>query len=182
MAAKHSGITSLTALRKRCSRPEPSNPDGCWLWNGYTDRKSLPRMWLVVDGRGRSVTGSYAAAYLAGRRVPAGHRSWQTCGNSTCCNPRHTRTGTMAEWGAWHRDNGSAWLYTARRTAAQIAAVRANGKLRSMQVAREIRESNLSHSKEAAARGVNRSTIINIRKNRAWQEPSPFAGLGARNA
>ena len=86
----------------------------------------------------------------------------------------------MAEWGAWHSEHESEWLYTARRTAALIAVARARGKIGSLDVARAIRASELSNSKEAEARGVSRTTILNIRKNRTWQEPSPFAGLLGR--
>jgi hypothetical protein len=56
-----------------------------------------------------------------------------------------------------------------------------HGKL-DMAKAREIRSSSETGRALAARFGVSAQLISLVRLGKSWAEPSPFAGLGARNA
>lgn len=178
-----SSISTLTKLRQHCARPEPANPEGCWLWKGGVSNGS-PAVWLVLDGKGSKVSGALAAVRLSGRDIPARGLAWVTCGNATCCNPRHAVAGSRAAWGAWVREQ-KLWVGSMRRA----AATRANASKFSainLEIAREIRKSTLTVRDEAArisekvGQPVSVDVIYDVRSGRRWAEPSPFMGLGAR--
>jgi len=77
------------------SRVEIRDPDECWPWRGYRDRKGYGRV-MVQRGVGhpgwRSVPAGRFALYLC-------HGVWPTqalhlCDNPPCCNPLHLYDGT----------------------------------------------------------------------------------------
>jgi len=75
------------------SRVDQSDPDGCWLWKGYT----LPNGY----GRLRScgvVTYAHRVAYeLSKGTIPKGLFILHSCDRPGCVNPMHLRAGTQVE-------------------------------------------------------------------------------------
>lgn len=180
MGKRKDGITSLARLRARCSIADRTDPDCCWIWKGAT-RNGVAAVWLPVGEKTRIVTAPAAAAILSGREIPKGHRTWASCCDANCCNPRHSVSGTYAEWGEHVRANGL-WRGSERTRAAALARGRSRSKI-DMSIAREIRASHLSNRleaqrvKEVHGIEVSHHLVSNVRNQKRWAEPNPFAGL-----
>lgn len=173
---KFSGISTVARLRARCKVDQKT---GCWHYSGSVEHGG-PKLWIWHPEKQKFevMAGAKAAATLSGKPIPPRGRAWMGCCCSDCVNPAHVLTGTMLEWGAFLRERGL-WRNSATRRAASIAAGRARSNL-DMEQARAIRAANTTIDEEAAIRGVGRSQISRIRVGRAWREPNPFQGLGAR--
>lgn len=186
MAAKGSGVTTLKKLRERCSLRDPKDPDCCWLWKGAIRESGQAAIHMIDPrtGKATNVTAPHAVAILKGKDIPRPGRCWTSCGNRLCCQPKHERTGTYAEWGAWIRET-KAWVDNERVRAAASAAGRRRSKI-NMDIARQMRASPLTDSAEAkrwSARlgySLSHDVVHDVRHQRRWPEPNPFAGLGAR--
>lgn len=176
-------VKTLTGLRNRCTRHDPQDPNACWTWNGATRGKGYPAVWMIDPSTGKEmvVSGARAVAILKGKEIPRPGKSWTTCGNKLCCNPKHEMTGTYAEWGAWKREN-DAWPRTAR----MLAAAKARGQRLSkinLEIARQMRASPLPPLREAErwsrelGTSISHDVVIDVRAGRRWPEPNPFAGL-----
>lgn len=173
---KFSGISTVAKLKTRCAVDKKT---GCWNYTGAVEKRGA-KLWIWNEQKQKFsvLSGAKAAATLAGIPIPTGGRAWMKCHNPACACPDHVMTGTMAEWGAFYREHGF-WKNSATRRAASIAAGRARSNL-DMEQARQIRAATTTIDEEAAIRGVGRSQISRIRVGRAWREPNPFHGLGAR--
>lgn len=184
MGKRKDGITSLTRLRLRCSIADRTDPECCWIWKGC-DHNGCAAIWVVIEGKGKVVTAPRAALMLTGETIPPRWRTWTSCKDPMCCNPRHAVRGTALEWGAWVREHG---LFTGN--AKLISSQRANGRKKSKidrELALEIRSSPLTPTKEAKrlsetlGQPFDRRFVAKVRRpNSCWAEPNPFSGLGAR--
>ena len=178
MPRKGSGATTVAKLRAKCTVDRET---GCWHYTGALNAtEKEPRIWVFNPKKGKSeaMSGAKAAATLSGKVIPAGGRAWMTCRCHDCASPFHVMTGTSVEWGAWMREN-DVWKGSPRRKAATTAAARARAIL-DIDKARAIRSSDAPGVVEARRYGVHPEQISRVRLNKAWIDPNPFQGLGAR--
>ncbi|WP_295541042.1 HNH endonuclease [uncultured Pseudacidovorax sp.] len=155
----------LESIQSRCREDAD-----CWIWLGTAHRGVTPKM--VFNG---DPAGVRRLAYLAARgRVRNGYEVICNCGTKLCCNPEHLTTVSRAE-------RRRRMPHPQVASAAMVAANRLRqGKL-TMEKAREIRASDEPHPVLAERYGVTPQLISLVRLHKAWKEPSPFAGLGARS-
>jgi hypothetical protein len=145
--------------------------DGCLVWkheccNGGRDpRGSINKQRFYVR---RAVWKAFT-----GKAPRAGWDLGVSCGTPGCCEPAHLVHRPKSE----SRAKGPKPLLTKVRIA---EAKRRNSDLEQSAVD-EIRSSRLSAAKEAAARGLHKSTVILIRANKIRRDyRSPFHQLWAR--
>lgn len=188
MPAKRRPITSITGLRQRCTIAEPGNPDSCWIWKLAHRPNGGAAINLYDPDVGHEVVASAprAVAILRGMPRPKPGKSWTTCGHQDCCQPNHARTGTYAEWGEWLRKSGQL-KGSIKRKVATTAHWRSRSAI-DMDIARQMRASPLNATEEARVWSeklglfVSHDLVTKVRSGHCWNEPTPFAGLGARNA
>ncbi len=82
--------------RRIGERIEPQ-PNGCWLYNGITDRYVRLRM-----PGGHQQAHRFVYETIVGP-VPDGYHLHHTCETPGCCNPKHLRPLTPVEHKAAHR-------------------------------------------------------------------------------
>jgi hypothetical protein len=84
----------LTSLEQRLQHKIEKQANGCWVWQGYINRKGYGRINLS----GRKYTAHRIAHELWGEGpIPKGLQVQHLCGNSLCCNPAHLIAGTASE-------------------------------------------------------------------------------------
>lgn len=91
-------------------------PDGCWLWAGYTNKKGYAR--LYYEGK-NYIAHRFAFIELVGD--PGDLQIMHTCNNASCVNPDHLHAGT-------NQDNVD-YREAFRRGAFQKAHLPRNSKL-----------------------------------------------------
>ena len=162
------GIRTLDDLRDRCYVDDST---GCWHWRlAFT--KENPQVWI----QDRTVLGQRAALILAGKLAPNARRCWATCGNRDCVNPKHCRSGSYADWGAWVKATGN-WRGNPATRAANVRNGQERSKLTAEQVA-EILRSDETHTALGRRLGVHHSTISNVRRGVSWrQSPTRAASV-----
>ena len=67
--------------------------DGCWNWNGYTDRKGYGQFKMA----GRAHWAHRVAYVLFVGPIPDGFQVDHTCCNTSCVNPHHLELVTLEE-------------------------------------------------------------------------------------
>lgn len=173
------GVRNVERLRDRCVVDELT---GCWLWKGGRSH-GRPRVMLVHPETGKHVrmSGPKAAWVLSnGHDVPKGRIAMLTCRSADCCSPEHSKAATRVELGRHLAKTGAAKHDTLRRAQMTRKAREVSGKL-SIEIAREIRSSDLPAHEEAKRWGVGKTTITAIRRNERWRETVVVAsvfGLG----
>lgn len=140
----------------------------CLLWQGRVSTGGVPR-WNNRSLR-RVV---YEAAY---GEVPEGLLASTNCGHPECLNPAHLVTKTKGQVLA---DTYATSDLALRRSVTSTRIARATAKL-DIHKAREIRESTETLDVLAQRYSVDRTLCGFIKQGKAWKEPNPFSGLGAR--
>jgi hypothetical protein len=72
-----------------------TNPDGCWMWKAYCDKR-----WgygYVGVGNGKIQLSHRVAWELTNGTIPEGFEVCHSCDNPPCCNPSHLFLGTQKE-------------------------------------------------------------------------------------
>lgn len=150
----------------------------CWVWQGPTNGSGHPKVSLR-DADGRSWVSARRVTYTAAKReIPAGRLITVNCGNPKCLNPDHLTLTTKAD--AARKGNAN----PATRIKRAASSARSNqlrfGKI-TMEIAREIRNSDKTGTEWAAELGCSVSLVSLVRRNKSWVEQgNPFAQLGAR--
>lgn len=155
----------LDRIRSRCT-----DDAGCWVWDGHCNRGVFP----VMSVKGKPASTRRVAWEAVNGPVPPGFEIVAGCATFKCVNPacaekvtKRARRILMAA----QRDKSS--------TAKATAKIRAKAKL-SMEIAREIRASDLPNTVLAERYGVVHQVVSMVRLNKAWVEATPWTGLGAR--
>ena len=170
MSHKHGadlgGIRTLEDLRIRCRINEDTD---CWLWSMSTCDGN-PRVHVVIGGASVKMTGKAAAYFLAnGTRPIAGRHTYSVCHNKLCVNPEHIQIGTRIEHGAFIRRSG-VWRNQPNRIAANRATVRSREATKlTVDIASDIRRSELTNAALAKLYGVPASHIGAIKRGESWK-------------
>ena len=147
---------------------ERMTEDGdCYLWTGSTNAAGHPKLhdqptrrviWRLVHGE-----------------IPEGKMITTTCSQSTCLCPEHLALTTKSEIS---RKVAQRHDFILRKSAANAKSARDKlGKI-TMEMAREIRESERTGRDLARELGVSTSLISCVRTFKSWKEhSSPWAGL-----
>jgi hypothetical protein len=145
-----------SVCRRFMGKVMPVPEAGCWLWEGYTDKKMGYGMFWF----GESMILAHRMSYwLFVGRIPKGAHVCHKCDVPSCVNPNHLWLGTNA-------DNVADKVRKGRQS--RMAGRQHPGAKLTEQEVIEIRDSGLSARKAARKYGVHRSTIKYIRKGKRW--------------
>lgn len=173
MPSKELAISVIDAIKARCTEcPECGAP---WNWTGNHQGK----MHHAVIERNKTRISVRKAVWAAYREeAPDGFVLTTKCENGQCLNPDLLAAVTRGDVIHKMMDDGK--IHNAAHLAARTKARRARGTKLSLELAREIRSSNLSTRQYAEKLGVTRQMISRIRSGVSYRDANPFAGLGAR--
>lgn len=152
----------------------------CQEWQGRMTGKtpvySAPA-GFAFEGSKAGATGVRGLIYEEhhGVRVPAGHVIRMRCRNDRCCAVEHMMVMTIAESVKEMSRRGE--LQTLKAQPGRLLAARNRPTKLTMEIAREIRLSSNSMTKEAALRGVTRQTIGLVRAGKLWPEAANGASV-----
>lgn len=142
---------------------------GCLIWQGATNGAGYPKYGRAAVRR--------MAWELAFGPLKKSDLVTVTCGCSLCVEKTHLKKTTKGEVTSISNSRPAVQLKRAA-SLAKTNRVRI-GKI-TMDIAREIRNSEKSGLELAAELNVSTSLISNVRKNKSWRDYSnPFAGLMA---
>lgn len=167
-------IPTLPKIKDRCTK------DGDhFLWKGFFNKKGTPLIWNgthMVDVR------RVVAALAQGAKPKTvfdnlPERAWAECLTPGCCSPLCVKGGNRLEWCAWRRDSGQAKKNLAE--AIRHTAIRRSAKdiKLSLDIAREIRQSNKGAAELGREHGVHKSNIYRIRNGERWREHMPGVSI-----
>ncbi len=151
-------LNSIIAARF-WAKTKPS-PDGCLLWQGYTDKDGYGTFW---DGE-RARRAHRVAWEQKHGAIPEGMSVLHRCDNPPCCNEDHLFLGTQAL--NMHDKIAKG------RADPRAGALNHNAKLTAEQAAM-IRESKLPGKELATLLGVSPATISMVRNGRRWNNVNP---------
>lgn len=173
MPSKEMALSVIDAIKARCTEcPECGEP---WNWTGNHQTK----MHHAVIERNKVRVGVRKAVWAAYREeMQEGSVLTTTCENEKCVNPELMAAVHRGDVIRKMMDDGK--IHNAAHLAARTKARRARGTKLSLEIAREIRASDLSTSECAEKLGVSRQMISRIRSGLSYRDANPFAGLGAR--
>lgn len=145
----------------------------CLIWHGATNGVGHPKM--RTDGMSCSVRRFVWELHKG--ELEQSQLVTTTCGQASCLNPAHLKLTTKSKVS---KINNARPDVKMRRAASAARTNQAKfGKL-SMEIAREIRESEKDGKQLAAELGVHPSLISKVRQGRAWVDRrNPFMGLMA---
>jgi hypothetical protein len=140
------------------ARVDRRNPDECWPWLSYTDRKGYGRFsWGTRPiYRVRATRAMYQLVY--GPEDIAGKVVCHTCDNPRCVNPAHLWLGTA-------EDNVADKVAKDRQACGEAHGC---SKL-SARAVEQIRKSDLGSRELARHFGVHRTTVQRIRNGNLWK-------------
>lgn len=173
-------MTELTAEQAERINARLKDAGGdCIRWD--TEARSAARRrhpMIVVDGKGILIR-----RYLyekANGPLRSGYLLVPHCGDECCIAPEHQKQITVRQKNLIAAKQEAANRSRSRKVA---AARRASGRVKlSMELAREIRNSDESGPKLARRLGVHEKAIWDVRHHVSWKEDfNPFAGLVAAN-
>lgn len=160
------GIRTLDDLKARCWVDDET---GCWHWK-LAKYDGAPRAMVYVCGKHQMMSGRRAALLLSGQEIAKGHRAFNRyfCQAKDCVNPDHTKSGTVRQHGAALAKAG-----TLKGIPSKVRAGRVNGRNQSklsLELAREIRDSEETYQQLAERLGVDTKTIYGVKHNLRWKE------------
>lgn len=163
----------LDAIRARCTEcPECGEP---WNWTGNHKRA----MHHAVVERNLVRVGVRKAIWVAFRgAIPANKVLTTTCDNPCCLNPQLAAAVTRTD--VIHKMMEEGVIHNAAHLAALTKARRSQGTKLSLEIAREIRSTDISTREYAQRLGVTRQMISRIRQGKSYSDANVFRGLGAR--
>ena len=99
---KHNDITNLSQEDRKllsqqllaCCEIDPERADACWIWQGPVDHRGFGRLRLsihpLIQPKNYLWYSTHRLAYmLYNDKIPEKHVVRRTCGDSSCCNPKH---------------------------------------------------------------------------------------------
>ena len=170
------GIRTLQDIRERCMADD--SPNACWVWGGAVSRGTggagCPVAWSPAHGRVISVP--RMAVEFSGRKLSRSQMVWKTCRCDTCCNPKHLRVGTRAEWGQWVAKRDM-WKGDLTRTAARRKLRESLGCSLSMELAQWARESTQTGRDAAWGLSTSPTSVSRARLRKTWAESLPLSSV-----
>ena len=170
---KEQAKSIMDAIRARCTEcPECGEQ---WNWTG----NHKARMHHAVVERNFVRIGVRKAVWVAFKgALPASKVLTTKCDNPCCLNPDLAAAVTRAAVIHKMIEDGVI-LHAAHKIAVTKARRKAGTKL-SLEIAREIRSTDVSTREYAERFGVSRQVISRIRQGRYYRDGNTFNGLGAR--
>ena len=140
--------------------------DGCWIWQGQTDRDGYGRTWY--KGRGSLSTHRLFYEVWTGPIEP-GKLIMHSCDNPPCVNPEHLIQGT-------HKDNMADAKNKGRK---YVGITNPNSKLTEFQVryVREMYATGVTMNKLSKTLNVSRRCIHNIVTGKSWEDLKSIKGV-----
>lgn len=136
----------------------------CLIWTGSDNAIGIPKI--------RNTSGRRVMWELKHGDIPYGMKVSVTCGRPACLEHLVLSTKSEITARAHQRPDTKARVAASNRRSARAA----RGKI-TMEIARAIRASDETGLAIAARLGISNSLVSLVRQGKAWQEPSPFAGL-----
>ena len=171
--SKELAESMMEAIKARCTEcPECGEP---WNWTG-NHQNAMHHATIERNKTRINVRKAVWAVYHG--EIPTDTVLTTKCDNQNCLNPELTAAVHRGDVIRKMMDEGK--IHNAAHLAARTRARRARGTKLNIEVAREVRSSDLSCREEAEKRGVTYQMISRIRQNKSYADVSPFAGLGAR--
>lgn len=163
------GVKTIDDLKARCFVDEDTE---CWHWKLSRMEDGRPKVNVRVRGKRESIHGRRAAFILSRGYLPErGHRVFavDACKSIDCVNPRHCRSGTVAEHGAAQTKRGNLKNVPSKVRANREIARKHTAHL-TMEQARQIRTADGSLLQVAKRFGVTARTVWAIKKNIRYKE------------
>lgn len=153
----------------------------CWIWAGPTSSGKYPIPLTSINKKRVSVR--RAILMSKGVELAPSQPSRATCGNRMCVCPKHAVASTRS---ALRSESWAKGAYGSISRSVKIStAKRANSKIGSIEVAREIRANTHKETQAEQAKryGVTQRVIMMIRSHQVWKEytANPFALLISAN-
>jgi hypothetical protein len=150
-------------------------------WEKITKAKTNHRRKHPLIGLGGKPVLARRVAYEQAKGpIKPGYKLVPHCGNEECINPEHQKQVTGKQSSRIGGVNGRG---SATRSAKLAAARRGTPGLSkiTMEIAREIRDSEEKLSVLGARHGIDPSRVAQIQRGEGWKDYStPWAGLGSR--
>lgn len=166
-------LSVIDAIQARCTEcPECGEK---WNWTG--NHKNA--MHHAVIERNKIRINVRKAVWAAFKKpAPEGYVLTTKCENPQCLNPKLTAAVHRGDVIRKMIEDGL--IHNAAHLAARTKARRERGTKLNMEIAREIRASELSAREFAEKLGVTHQMVSSIRQGKSYCEASPFSGLGSR--
>lgn len=171
--SKELALSLMDDIQARCTEcPECGEK---WNWTG-NHQNAIHHATIERNKTRINVRKAVFAAFHG--EIPDGEVLTTKCENRKCLNPELTA--------AVHRGDvirkmvADGVIHNAAHLAARTKARRERGTKLSMEIAREIRASELSAREEAEKRGTTHQMVSLIRQNKSYRDVNPFTGLEAR--
>lgn len=131
--------------------------DYCWIWTG-PKRKGYGHVWV----NGETVRAHRASWILSFGAIPDGLLVLHKCDNPSCVNPEHLYIGT-------HSDNMRDKVERDRCAHLDRSGERGGRTVLTNEIVLSIRADSRMNKDIAAAYGVDRSTISDIKRRKSWK-------------
>ncbi len=148
--------------------------EGCLLWSHSVNSKGYPQACL--DGKTGQMVRRYVYACLCGKPLHKGYVVTSRCRRALCITPEclvgKSRGQLMLQE---YRDGvrGTRACYEGR-----VAALVKQGRTKlSLEIARQMRNSEESEADLARLHGVHRRTVNKILNGQAWRDPITSASV-----
>lgn len=162
MSGARGRVKHATLREALLSRVEVRGDGECWPWTGAVGGHAYDRGggYGVFSWRGVRYLSHRAAFEVATGEAPGKRFICHRCDNSRCCNPAHLFAGS-------HQDNVDDAVSKRRHTHADSHPMR---KL-SGERARLIRTDARHPDVIAAAFGISRAQVYNVKSGKSWRTP-----------
>lgn len=171
--SKELAESMMDAIKARCT--ECPECGAMWNWTG-NHQNAIHHATIERNKTRINVRKAVWAVYHG--EIPADTVLTTKCDNGNCLNPELTAAVHRGDVIRKMIEDGV--IHNAAHLAARTKARRARGTKLNMEIAREIRASDLSAREFAEKLGVTHQMVSRIRQGKSYRDVSPFAGLGAR--
>jgi len=155
---------TLTAIRAFKKRTPPGDPNSCWIFQGYLNKRKYGRIAFKVNKKLKREYAHRIAYLLEFGAIPNDKCVLHKCDNPTCCNPKHLFLGT--------RSDNMKDMYSKGRENPPSGESHCRAKLTYAEVAeiRFLRTTGISQNALSARFGVSRRNVRRILDGEIWKE------------
>jgi len=151
------------------AKVDRSNPDGCWLWTAYCDKRGYGAFGLAA---GKTVFAHRFMWEITYGPVPPGLNVCHHCDNPPCCRPDHLFTGTQRENLADMSRKGrreSPWLRRPGESNVNVSLTEA--EVRAIRAA--YAAGGISQQALAERYGVSQVSVSRVIRHETWTHLDP---------